>query len=123
MLLLWVVKLCHYIGVVRLFIIVGGENRGGKNDGCQKIFGWKVRRCGNTVVASTERTADVSRAQCTVAIEEIQNRQNSVFHPVLSHRFSKSGGPFQWFSKYDRGNGCGNIFGDLNICCKDLDLH
>ena len=49
------------------------------------------------------------------------------FSKYTSHRFSKSGGPFQWFHRYDRcsgGNGCGNIFGDLNTndkCCKDLE--
>ena len=51
MLLLWVVNLCHYIGVVRLLIIIGGENRGGKNDGCQKKLGGKSAG-GNTVVAA-----------------------------------------------------------------------
>ena len=51
MLLLWVVKLCHYIGVVRLLIIMGGENPGGKNDGCKKNLGGKSAG-GKTVVAS-----------------------------------------------------------------------
>ena len=52
MLLLWVVKLCHYIGVVGLLITIGGENRGGKNDGCQKKLGGKSAG-GKTVVAYT----------------------------------------------------------------------